>query len=308
MRQRTLGSTGLQVSEIGLGAWQLGNETDWDGPRREESLEIVAEALRRGITTFDTAPGYAGGRSETILGEALADERREDLVIVSKFGHTDGWDADRIRPSIEGSLERLRTDHLDAVLLHNPPFDLHDGSAPHYAEFDRLRDEGLIRSYGVSLDDVPEFERVIDTTGSQVCEVFFNAFGQHLLTSMQRAAEAGIGLVIKVPLDSGWLSGRYSASTRFDDVRQRWSPEVIERRAALLERFEALLPDGVSTLHAALRFCLAFDCVSTVIPGCRSVQQTIDNAEASGETLPTGTVEAIQALWKDEIADDPLGW
>lgn len=306
MRTRVLGSTGLKVSEVGLGAWQLGNDQDWGGPDEDVSLEIVEEALRRGMTLFDTAPGYAGGRSERILGRAL-EGRRDDVVIVTKFGGAE-WGAEHIRPSLEGSLERLRTDRIDVVLLHNPPDELHDGSAPHYAEFDRLRDEGMIGAYGVSVDNVVDLDRVVDTTGSQVCEVFFNAFGQHLLPSMRRAAQAGVGLVVKVPLDSGWLSGRYGPDTTFTDVRSRWSPEKVARRAALLERFEALLPEGTSTLHGALRFTLAHDCVSTTIPGSRTVQQVIDNAAASDAQLPAETVAAIEALWDEEIAADPPGW
>jgi aryl-alcohol dehydrogenase-like predicted oxidoreductase len=115
-------------------------------------------------------------------------------------------------------------------------------------------------------------------------------------------------LIVKVPLDSGWLSGRYRGSHRFDDVRNRWTPEVIARRAALVEKFAKIAPPDRSLAHTALQFCLAQPGVSTVIPGAKSVEQALDNIAAAEKPLPAECVQAIYDLWRNEIASDPLPW
>ncbi len=312
MKLREFGATGMRVSEIGLGAWQLANP-DWNLDDRGEALRIVRASLDAGCNFFDTAPGYGQGRSEELLGEGLKGLRK-DVIICSKYSHhtPDGgrdFDVQHIRPVLEGSLRRLQTDYLDILLLHNPPTELMDGrNVPHYEELERLKAEGLIREYGVSLDWRAELETVVETTGSRAIEVFFNAFYQEPLPAFRRAQERGVGLIVKVPLDSGWLSGRYRGDSRFDDIRRRWPPEVVARRGALVEQFAALVPPGTSLTHAALRYCLAQPEVSTVIPGPKSVAQTLDNFAAADHPLPDETVRAIHALWESEIAAEPLPW
>jgi aryl-alcohol dehydrogenase-like predicted oxidoreductase len=313
MRLRPLGSTGIDVSEIGLGAWQLGNTRDWQGPDAQTSIELVRGAIELGVTFFDTAPNYAEGRSERLLGEALEGVTREQIVLCTKFGHRPGgaasdFSADSLLQSVENSLRTLRTDYLDVVLAHNPPAELLDGSSPQYEALERLKTDGKIRAYGVSLDWGWELARVRETTRSQACEVLFNAFHQDPLEEMERARAQGIGLIVKVPLDSGWLSGRYGRDARFDDVRSRWGPEVLERRHRLLERFQAILPEGISTVHGALAFVLAQPSVSTVIPGSRSLEQLADSISATEAEVPAESIEAIRALWREELAEAPLGW
>ncbi len=310
MKRRPLGATGLEVSEVGLGAWQLGN-ADWNGPDGDAGVSLVLEALDLGCNLFDTAPGYGGGRSEEILGHALAG-RRDEAVLVSKFGHTTTGGTDfgveRLRPAVEESLGRLATDRLDVLLLHNPPGELLDGRHPLYAALERLRDEGLIRAYGASVDWSADIDRVLGTTGSSVLEVLVNAFHQEPLPAVERARDRGVGVLVKVPLDSGWLSGRYGRDSVFTGVRSRWTREVVERRAVLVERFAALLPPGVSLPHAALRFVLAQPGVSSVIPGARTSEQLRDNLAAADEPLPPDVVAAVRELWQRELADDPLPW
>jgi len=311
MNFRPLGCTGLRVSEIGLGAWQLGNPV-WQMNDTAEAIRIVETALDHGCNFFDTAPGYGAGRSEEILGRAL-ESRRDEVVLCSKFGHTaeGGSDFSRaaVRPSIEASLHRLRTDRLDVCLLHNPPRVLFDGTAPEVcAELEALKSEGKLRAYGVSLDWREELDLVLEHTGSTAIEMLFNAFHQDPLASFARARAKGVGLIVKVPLDSGWLSGRYRADSRFDDIRGRWTPDVIARRAGLVEKFAALLPPGTSVHHAALRYILAQPEVSTVIPGAKSPAQAAGNFAAGLDVLSPETVQAIHALWQREIASDPLPW
>jgi aryl-alcohol dehydrogenase-like predicted oxidoreductase len=312
MRYRAFGETGLVVSEIGLGAWQLGNVTDWaDGPDEKESLAIVGAALDAGITFFDTAPNYAGGHSERLLGQALAGHR-DEVVVCTKFGYRPGgqdFSAGAIRGSVENSLRQLRTDHLDIVLLHSPPHELFDGRVVrHYEVFESLQKEGKIRAYGGSVDWPSDIETMLATTGSRAFEVFLSAFHQETWEATERAGAAGAGSVVKVALESGWLAGRYDARTVFTDVRSRWTPAEVARRAALTADFRALLPEGLTMVQGALRFVLANSGVSTVIPGTKSVEQLRANVAAADADLPADTVAAVRTLFAEKIAGDPTGW
>jgi len=238
---------------------------------------------------------------------------RKDIIICTKFGHTaegvTDFSTEALRPSIEASLRRLQTDYLDIVLMHNPPREMMDGRiSSQYEEFEKLKAEGKIRAYGVSLDWREELELVLETTKSNAAEVFFNALYQETLPAYQKAVERGMGLIIKVPLDSGWLSGKYRANHKFDDIRGRWSPEVLARRSDIVKKFAALVPEGTSMAHAALQFVLAQPQVSTVIPGAKSVAQALDNFAAADKALSPETVQAIRDLWTNDIESDPLPW
>lgn len=313
LRTRPLGNSGIQVSEIGLGTWQFGNP-EWNGPDADESTRIVDEALRAGCTFIDTASGYADGRSEEFLGQALQG-RREQAVLCTKVW-ADEWtldprtEADRIERSVEDSLRRLRTDYLDILLVHSPPAEILDGrKAPQFAVLQRLVDSGVLRAYGVSgqQDTSAEIRTIVETTGSQAIEMRYNALYQEPAGAFEQAAAAGVGLIIKVPLESGWLSGKYDASSTFDGPRGRWSAEEIERRANLVEEFRSTLPAGVSLTHAALSHILARPEVSTVIPGTRSVEQLRDSLAAADVRLPAETLAAIDELGTGS-AREPLPW
>jgi aryl-alcohol dehydrogenase-like predicted oxidoreductase len=311
MKLRPFGNTGMNVSEIGLGAWQLANP-DWGVDSKTDGLRIIQKSLEAGCNFFDTAPGYGGGRSEELLGEGLKSVRK-DVILCTKFGHTaeglTDFNTKAIRPSIEASLRRLQTDYLDIVLMHNPPREMMDGRvASQYEEFEKLKAEGKIREYGVSLDWREELEMVVDTTQSKALEVFFNALYQEPLPAFQKAHENGLGIIVKVPLDSGWLAGRYRKGHQFDDIRKRWPPEVIARRSELVEQFAILVPEGTSMAHAALQFVLAQPQVSTIIPGAKSAEQALDNFAAANKQLSPGVIQSMQELWEREIRSDPLPW
>ena len=313
MKLRPFGNTGMNVSEIGLGAWQLANP-DWGVSDKSEALQIVQKSLEAGCNFFETAPGYGEGRSEDLLGQGLKSVRK-DVIICTKFSHYGenherDFDAHNVRLVLEGSFKRLQTDYVDILLLHNPPRELMDGnvSAELYAELETLKTEGKIREYGVSLDWRIELENVLETTKSKAAEVFFNALYQEMLPAFSKAQEQGMGLIVKVPLDSGWLSGRYRGDHKFDDVRGRWSPEVLARRSDLVEKFAALVPDGTSLAHAALQFVLAQPEVSTVIPGAKTVEQALDNFAAADKELSPEVVVSMRELWSREIESEPLPW
>jgi aryl-alcohol dehydrogenase-like predicted oxidoreductase len=181
--------------------------------------------------------------------------------------------------------------------------------SPHYAVLERLKSDGIVHAYGVSLtdDSGAELLRVLETSSDAV-EVRFNALHQEPLEAIEQAAERGVGVIVKVPLESGWLSGRYRADSTFDDVRSRWTPDEIARRARLVTDFERLLPAGTSTPHGALRFVLAQSAVSTVIPGAKSLEQLRDNVAAADASLPPEAVAAIRELWERELGREPLPW
>jgi aryl-alcohol dehydrogenase-like predicted oxidoreductase len=313
MKRRPFGNTGMNVSEIGLGAWQLANP-DWGIDDKSEALRIIQKSLEAGCNFFDTAPGYGSGRSEELLGAGLKSVRN-DVIICTKFSHysEDGsrdFEVQHVRPVLEGSFRALQTDYVDILLLHNPPRELMDGRvAPElYEEMEKLKAEGKIREYGVSLDWREEVEMVIDTTKSKALEVFFNALHQEPLPAFQKAYENGVGIIIKVPLDSGWLSGRYRKGHNFDDIRKRWPPDVVARRSELVEQFAQLIPEGTSMAHAALQFILAQPQVSTVIPGAKTVEQALDNFAAAEKQLSPEVVQSMVHLWEREIMSDPLPW
>lgn len=312
MQYRLLGRSGIRVSAIGFGAWQLNNPL-WGGPDEAASLRLVQAALDGGCNFFDTAPGYGDGASERLLGQALQG-RRDAAVVCTKFGHGAGAEPDfsaaGLRPALESSLRRLRTDRADVLLLHNPPAELLDGAraADLYAELEALKAEGKLRLFGASVDWAEELGMLSRTTPSGAAEVLFNAFHQEPRRAFAAAADAGVGLIAKVPLDSGWLSGKYDERSRFDGIRDRWTPEVVARRAALVRELRGLLPVGVSLAHAALRFVLAQRGIATVIPGSKDPAQLEANLAAAAEPLSPEVVAAIVVLWRREIAAAPLPW
>lgn len=310
MNYRPFGSTGLQVSEVGFGAWQLGNPL-W-GAEKPDARALIDEALELGCTFFDTAPGYSSGASESALGEGLQ-AVRDRVVLCTKFGHTADGESDfsaaAVRPSLEASLRRLRTDRIDIYLLHNPPRDLLEGRDPAvFDELERMREQGRLRTYGVSLDSRQELEWMLRNTGCGAAEVLYNVFHQEPAGAFDAATARGVGLIAKVPLDSGWLSGKYGRGSRFEGIRDRWSPEVISRRADLVDRLRAQLPVGLEMPEAALGFILASESISTVIPGAKASAQLRRNLAVSGRPLPADAVRALRAFWEHEIRDNPLPW
>ena len=305
MNKRPLGRTGLNVSEIGFGAWQLCNNDSWGGMDEQTAHRLVHEAVERGINLFDTAPNYAHTKSERVLGDALRG-RRDGVVLVSKFGHTpEGpreFTVDWFWDSLDGSLERLRTDYLDVLLLHNPPAGMYAGTDPLWAAMEQARAQGKIRHYGASLDFATEVEKCLVNTRSEVLEILFNVFHQDVRRSFATIREHGAGTIVKVPLDSGWLTGRFDRSSRFQGIRSRWTEEEIAQRAELVSRIAWLTADGSELAHKAIGFLLSYDEVSCVIPGTRTLDQLRSNAAAAGLRLPPDERSRLEELW-DEVTE-----
>ncbi len=311
MAYRAFGSTGIEVSAIGFGAWQLGRSAEWPtGPAPDEAVRLVHAALDAGVTFIDTAPGYAGGQSEANIGSALRGGRRDGVVLCTKVGHSpDGgtdWSADAVEPSILRSARAMGVDRIDVVVLHNPPPEVLAGDGGHYDVLARLRDRGLVRAFGTSVDTGSDVDA---TPAGDAVEVRLSALYQEPWEAVARAGDRGAGVIVKVPLESGWLSGRYGPDAVFTDVRGRWSADDVAVRARLVDELRGLLPAGVALPGAALRFLLAHDAVSTVIPGTRSLEHLHASvAAAAAGPLDAETVAAVRAWYADRLGAAPLDW
>jgi aryl-alcohol dehydrogenase-like predicted oxidoreductase len=301
MKTRKLGSTGLYVSEISFGAWQLGNDDSWERTDEGTAKKLVHSAIDAGMNLFDTAPNYGGGESERLLGEALVGLRGE-VVLVSKFGHrVEGpkdFSSGNFKNRLDASLERMRTDYLDVLLLHNPPADIYEGTHPIWNALDQARKEGKIRYYGASLDFASEAEACLKNTGSEVLEIFFNILHQDIRKAFPLIREKDSGIIVKIPLDSGWLTGRYSAYSRFKGVRSRWSEENIALRSELVSKLAWLTKNGSELAHKAIAYVLSYNEISCAIPGIRTMEHLHSNIEATRCSISAEERKKLELFWE----------
>ena len=303
----------IPVSVIGLGAWQLGYNSGWLSMSEKEALELVEKSLELGVNFFDTAPNYGNGSSEERLGKALKNIDRSKVVINTKFGHTvlggTNYNSDYIRTSLEGSLKRLQIDYVDSLIIHNPPFEnLNGQNNDHYEILERLVEEGKIKAYGASLDTYEEMKLLMDTTNAKVIEAFFNILHQDTARAFDKANKKGVVIIAKIPLDSGWLSGKYNAESTFEDIRTRWSKQDIETRAHLVDRVKEILNAETNLSQKAISFCLAYDAVATVIPGNSNIKQLVNNVESLNNPISNEQVIKLEEFFKSEVKDLKLPW
>ena len=303
----------IPVSEIGLGAWQLGHNSGWSNMSEEEAIELVEKSLEYGINFFDTAPNYGHGTSEERLGKALKGKDRSKILINTKFGHTNtgtlNYNANYIRESLEGSLRRLQMDYVDSLIIHNPPSAYLDGNKnDHYEILERLIEEGKIKAYGASLDTNEEMKLLMETTSAGVIEVFFNILHQDTSCGFKMAKAREVGIIVKIPLDSGWLTGKYNAESTFNDIRNRWSKEDIKTRAKLVNRVKDIVGREENFAQKAIAFCLAYDAVSTVIPGNANVTQLKSNVKSVDVPISQELMEKLEDLYQSEIKKLKLPW
>lgn len=301
------------VSEIGIGAWQLGESSDWESMTEKEAIDLVHKSLDLGVNFFDTSPNYGLGTSELRLGKALKTFDRSKIVINTKFGHTDtgetNFAADNIRKSLEGSLKRLQTDYLDSIIIHNPPFSYLDGNKnDHYEIFEKLIEEGKIKAYGASLDTYDEMITFMNTTNGKVIEAFFNILHQDVRRSFELADQKDVKIIVKIPLDSGWLSGKYNADSKFSDIRNRWSKEDIRIRAELVEKLKKIITKDHSLAQTAIAFCLAYKEVATAIPGNKNIDQLINNVENADKGISETLVSQLEKFYEEEVKKLRLPW
>lgn len=310
MKYTPFAKTTKLASRLGFGGWQLGNQAFWSAMTEEEGIQLVQKAVEEGITLFDTAPGYASGLSETILGKALK-PYRDKVIIMSKFGHKADGTSDFASSSIEKmileSCERLQTTYLDCLLLHNPDEQILLGRTDHFKVLKEMQTKGLIRSYGVSIDNAEELKLALTKTDSQVIEVLFNVFFQDALQYVSFAKAKKISLIAKVPLDSGWLTGKFDENSIFTGIRSRWTPEIIKRRASYVKSVQIATKEQDITKYA-LGFIYSYDAFTTVIPGMRTIEQLMQNISYESFEIPYSVRQALVELYSYQIKNKPLTW
>ncbi len=319
MNYRPLGTTGWNVSEISFGAWAIGGA--WGTVDDRESMAALHQAIDSGVNFIDTADVYGMGHSERLIAQ-LKKDRKEEIVVATKAGrrlspHTaDGYNAANLTGFIEDSLRNLDVEALDLVQLHCPPTAVY--YRPEVFEaLDRLVEAGKIRNYGVSVEKVEEALKAIEFPGVKTVQIIFNCF--RLRPSQlffEQAANKQIGILARVPLASGLLTGRINAASEFEegdhrkfnrhgerfDMGETFSGVDFETALAAVEEIRALVPEGISMAQFALRWILMHPAVTCAIPGGKRPSQVKDNCAASGlPALSDATMAAVARIYDARI-------
>lgn len=310
MKIRVLGKSGLKVSEIGLGCWQFGG--DFGPIDQERAMGTLDAATNAGVTFFDTADVYGAGVSESFVGKHIASDIG-DVVVATKVGRTDtlypdNYDYDGIRAHLLASAERLGVKSLDLIQLHCvPPAELERGEV--FNVLNRLQDEGVCKSWGASVETIAEAKICLKQENLASLQIIFNLFRQDAAWELLPLAEAAnVGIIVRLPLASGMLSGKFGANTKFAETDHRnynkdgaafsvgetFSGIEFSKGLVLVEALQEFVPEGMSLVDLSLRWLLDFPAVSSVIAGCSKPEQVIDNARVSD--LPPLGAEAHKAL------------
>ncbi|SDJ02880.1 aldo/keto reductase [Paenibacillus naphthalenovorans] len=293
MKYRKLGATNLKVSVIGVGTWQFGGE--WGKPFTQAEVDgILDQAKDSGINLIDTAECYGDHTSESLIGSYVSRGRREDWVIATKFGHrfhahmdrTQHWSPQEVLQQLDASLKALQTDYIDLYQFHSGTDEAFDQDDL-WTMLDKQVQAGKIRHLGTSIgnnDNLHQTE-ASSRVGSKVIQIVYNRLDrapeERVFPSCERQ---GLGVLARVPLASGYLSGKYKPGAVFadNDVRQRHDPEQTRLKLEEVERIkEKELPAGMDMATWALAWCLKHPAVTAVIPGCKSPEQVIANAAAA---------------------------
>ena len=313
MKYKKYLSNGIKVSGVGFGAWQLGIDSGWKTISEKDSEAMICTALDNGINFFDTAPNYGNGTSESRLGNVFKNIDRSKIVVNTKFGRLDNgtvdFDSKHIINSIEKSLSRLNIDYLDSVIIHSPPIELLDGNKnDHYEILEKLQDQGKIIAYGASIDFYDEIKILLDTTNAKVLQPLFNILHQDAKKAFALTKQNNVAVIAKIPLDSGWLTGKYDSNSHFTGVRSRWTQEEKLQRSKLVDRVKEIVGEKHSLVTSALSFCTSFEEVSTVIPGAISKQQLIHNIEAMKSPIAESTRNELVSFYENEVEKLNLPW
>jgi len=322
MKYRELGRTGWSVSAISFGTWAIGNA--WGEVDDKESLAALNRAVDLGVNFFDTADVYGDGRSERLLAQ-LKRDRKEEIIVATKAGRrldphvAGGYTGKNITEFIERSLQNLETDTLDLLQLHCPPTEVY-----YYPELfsalDDLIEQGKIRNYGVSVQKVEEGIKALEYPNVQSVQIIFNIFRQRPAEIFfDMAKKRKVGILARVPLASGMLSGKMTAQTQFSQNDHRAynrHGEAFDRgetfsgvdyRTGLqaIEELRALVPEGMTMAQFALRWILMFDAVTCAIPGAKRPSQVEENIFA-GDLPPLSDeiMHAVRKLYEARIRPD----
>lgn len=311
MHYRTLGRTGWKVSDISFGAWAIGGA--WGTVSDDNSLAALNKAIDCGVNFIDTADVYGAGRSERLIAR-LRKSRKEEIIVTTKAGRrlpqqtVEGYSRENLTGWIEDSLRNLSTDTIDLLQLHCPPIEVYRRPEV-FAVLDDVVKAGKIRYYGVSVERVEEAIKAIEFPNVQTVQLIFNCFRQRPAELFfPRAKEKQVGILARVPLASGLLTGKLRRDSTFEaddhrnynrhgeafDVGETFSGVDLNLGLEAVEELRALLPSGMSMAQLALRWILMFDAVSCAIPGGKRPDQVADNCRASD--LPPLTPQVMSAV------------
>jgi aryl-alcohol dehydrogenase-like predicted oxidoreductase len=315
MKYRELGRTGWKVSEISFGAWAIGGT--WGSVDDRDSLAALNRALDLGVNFFDTADVYGDGRSEQLIAK-LRKERKEKFFVATKAGrklnpHTaTGYNKKNLASFIETSIKNLQTECLDLLQLHCPPTEVY--YIPEvFGILDDFMKEGKLRFYGVSVEKVEEALKAVEYPNVQTVQIIFNIFRQRPADLFfQEAQRRQTGILARVPLSSGMLTGKFTQNTKFEnddhrafnrdgatfDKGETFSGLDYEMGLEAVEALRALVPEGFSMTQLALKWILMFPAVSCTIPGAKKPEQTEENIKASDlPPLSNSTMEKIRKIY-----------
>lgn len=298
MNHRLLGRTGFQISEISLGTWQVGGK--WGAPFSHENADkILNEAVDLGVNFIDTADVYGNRESEKAVGR-LVRSRSERIYVATKCGrrltphNNEAYTPQAMRRFVEDSLQNIGLETLDLIQLHCPPTEVYYRPEI-FEEFDKLIAEGKLQKLGVSVEKIEQALKAIEYPNVDTVQIIFNMFRQRPAgLFFRQALKRNIGVIVRVPLASGLLSGKYDKNTTFKpgdhrhdnrqgeqfDKGETFSGVDYDTGLAAVSRLKELFP-GQSLARLALKWTLMFEAVSTVIPGASKVEQVISNVEAA---------------------------
>jgi len=320
MQYRELGRTGWKVSAISFGAWAIGGT--WGKVNDQDSLAALQRAVDLGVNFFDTADVYGNGRSERLLGQ-LKRERREPIYIATKAGRrlkphvASGYTRENLSAFVERSLKNLGVEAIDLLQLHCPPTAVYSDPAV-FAALDDLVKQSKIRFYGVSVEKIDEALQAIGFPNVQTVQIIFNLFRQRPIDDFfPEAKRRRVGILARVPLASGLLTGKMTRATTFeaDDHRafnrhgesfdrgETFAGVDFETGLQAVEALRALVPTGMTMAQFALRWILMFDAVTCPIPGGKTPAQVEENVRAAELTpLDAATMAKVRAIYDQFIS------
>ncbi len=313
MNYRQIGNSGVTVSEIGFGAWGIGGivkDSKAYGPTDDNVSRLaLRKAFDSGITFYDTAALYGYGHSEELIGSSLNDVR-DKIVIASKVGYLNfqgeqDFSEKHIRKSLECTLSRLKTDYLDLYQLHDPPMQLLQKDNRIVSTLNNLKQEGKIKIFGISVSSPDDCLISIEQFNFNSVQINFNLVDQRAIENnlFEKCKEKGVGIIVRTPLCFGFLTGKYGADDHYapGDQRGKWDFKQKEMWANAYELFasDSETVGNQTSAQVALRFCLSYPQVATVIPGMLTVEHVEENVQSiKFGRFSTGALEQFNDIYR----------
>lgn len=321
MKYRTLGKTNYKVSEISYGSWSLG--ADWGDVSEEQASSTLNTLSKVGINFIDTADVYGDGRSERLIAQFMQSEK-SNITVATKAGRrlnphlAQDYTYDNLSKFVDRSLKNLQVDCLDLLQLHCPPTEVYYQPQT-FKALDKLVKEGKIRHYGVSVEKVEEALKAIEFPNVSTVQIIFNVFRQRPMELFfQQAKKRNIGVIVRVPLASGLLTGKFNSDSKFSkndhrfynrqgqafDVGETFAGVDFETGLAAVEELKKIVPDEYTMPQFALKWILMQDAVSTIIVGGKTPEQVTENSKASElPDLNDQLMKKVKDIYKSSIKE-----